>query len=112
MSKKDNIRRTRKHIPQRTCVGCRSVLSKKELIRIVNSPQGILVDLSGKMSGRGAYLHNVRSCWEKGLRGSLGNALKRNLTDQEKKVLLDFMESLPETNNLEADMDKNDGLIH
>jgi len=112
LSKKDNIRRIRKHIPQRTCVGCRLVLSKKELIRIVNTPQGILVDLSGKIPGRGAYLHNVRTCWEKGLKGSLGNALKRNLTDQEIKVLIDFMESLPETNNLEAEMDKNDGLTH
>lgn len=44
-------------VPMRTCVGCRAVRPKKELIRIVRDPLGDLhVDSTGKKSGRGAYL--------------------------------------------------------
>jgi len=77
----------RKHIPQRTCVGCREVLPKRSLIRIVRTPQGVQVDPTGKMAGRGAYLHNQLSCWERGLKGALSQALKVNLTDEERDRL-------------------------
>ncbi|MCI0521037.1 MAG: YlxR family protein [Chloroflexi bacterium] len=80
----------RKHTPQRTCVGCREVLSKRSLIRIVRGPQGVLVDASGKMAGRGAYLHDRRSCWEKGLKGALAQALKTTLTEEERSQLSAF----------------------
>ena len=80
------------------------------MIRIVNTPDGIQVDPTGKMPGRGAYLHNARSCWEKGLKGSLGNALKRNLSDLDKKILLEFMENIPETMKIDAEMEQYDGL--
>lgn len=54
--------RTRK-IPQRTCVGCRSVRPKGELVRIVRRPDGqVEVDPGGKMSGRGAYICPSREC--------------------------------------------------
>ena len=86
----------RKHIPQRTCVGCRDVLPKRSLIRIVRSPQGVVMDPTGKLAGRGAYLHNQRSCWERGLKGALANALKAELTDVERENLLYFAASLPE----------------
>jgi len=82
-----------KHIPQRTCVGCRQVLPKRSLIRIVNSPEGVQVDLTGKSHGRGAYLHVERSCWERGLNGALDHALKTKLTDQEKQALKLFFEN-------------------
>lgn len=95
MAKKSK-RRT-KHIPRRTCVGCREVLSKRSLIRIVNSPEGVMVDLTGKAHGRGAYLHDKRSCWHKGLKGALDHALKTKLTDQEKENLLSYMRNnIPE----------------
>jgi predicted RNA-binding protein YlxR (DUF448 family) len=84
-----------KHIPQRTCVGCRSVLSKRELIRIVRTPEGVRVDTTGKIAGRGAYLHDRRTCWEQGLKGSLGKALKTELTADESKHLEAFMNTLP-----------------
>lgn len=106
MSKKDPGKRTRKHIPQRTCVGCRSVINKKELVRIVRTPEGIKVDPTGKMPGRGAYLHNSHSCWEKGLKGSLGIALKRNISDLDRKILLDFMANLPDSREINAEMEK------
>ena len=85
----------RKHIPQRTCVGCRDVLAKRTLIRIVRSPQGVKVDPTGKLAGRGAYLHNQRSCWERGLKGALAGALKAELTDEEREQLRSFAASLP-----------------
>jgi len=91
-------KRRRKHIPQRTCVGCREVLPKRSLIRIVNSPEGVMVDLTGKAHGRGAYLHDKRECWQRGINGGLDHALKRELTDQEKQALLKFMaEHIPDS---------------
>ncbi len=87
--------RRQKHIPHRTCVGCRQVLPKRTLIRIVRSPDGVKIDPSGKMAGRGAYLHNHRTCWAKGLKGSLAQALKTTLTEEEMQLLTDYMTQLP-----------------
>jgi uncharacterized protein len=86
----------KKHVPQRTCVGCREVLSKRSLIRIVRLPGEVCVDPTGKMAGRGAYLHDQRSCWERGLKGALAHALKVELTAKDREVLTGFMASLPE----------------
>ena len=86
-------KRRSKHIPQRTCVGCRETLPKRALIRIVKGPQGVEVDLTGKAHGRGAYLHDDRSCWERGIKSALDHALRTKLTHQEKDLLLAFMES-------------------
>ncbi len=85
-----------KHIPQRTCVGCRTVLAKRQLVRIVRGADGVLVDPTGKVAGRGAYLHDRRTCWEAGLRGSLAHALKVNLTADDRERLMAFMNTLPE----------------
>ncbi len=90
-------KRRSKHVPQRTCVGCREVLPKRSLIRIVKGPAGVEVDLTGKAHGRGAYLHDQRTCWERGIKGGLDHALRSKLTDQEKQDLLAFMASqIPE----------------
>jgi len=52
-------------IPQRKCVACQQMMSKKELIRIVRSPQGeIGIDLTGKKPGRGAYLCGKVTCFK------------------------------------------------
>ena len=93
MSKKSP--RRGRHIPQRTCVGCRETLEKRALIRVVRSPEGVRVDLGGKLPGRGAYLHDRVSCWERGLKGALSNALRANLTTEERDALLEFMQTLP-----------------
>jgi len=92
-----------KHYPQRTCVGCRSVLPKRSLIRLVRRPEGVLVDPTGKLAGRGAYLHNRRSCWEKGLKGALEHALKTTLTTDDTQRLRQFMETLPEDEEVTGD---------
>lgn len=85
-----------KHIPQRTCVGCKSILPKRTLIRVVRHVEGVRVDPTGKLPGRGAYLHNRRSCWEKGLKGQLAHALKTTLTTDDTERLRQFMQTLPE----------------
>ncbi len=85
-----------KHVPQRTCVGCREVHSKRSLIRVVRNPEGIFVDPTGKMAGRGAYLHEQSHCWEIGLDNALAKALKTELTAEDKKRLTEFMATLSE----------------
>jgi predicted RNA-binding protein YlxR (DUF448 family) len=85
-----------KHVPQRTCVGCRSVLSKRQMIRLVRTPEGVLVDPTGKLAGRGAYLHDRRECWELGLKGGLARALKVELRVEDRDRLEAFMNTLPE----------------
>lgn len=77
-------------------MGCRTVLPKRQLIRIVRSSDGVQVDPTGKMAGRGAYLHDRRSCWERGLKGALARALKTELAVEERTRLQEYLETLPE----------------
>ena len=65
-------------LPQRTCVACRSVRAKRDLVRIVRSTSGELsVDLRGKVAGRGAYCDPDPACLDRGLReGALARALE------------------------------------
>ncbi len=86
-----------KHIPQRTCVGCRETLPKRQLVRIVRSTDGSArIDSTGKMAGRGAYLHDQRSCWERGLKGALARALKTEINAEDRARLEEFMNALPQ----------------
>ena len=58
-----------KELPKRTCIGCGSIKTKKELIRIVKDKEGkIFVDKTGKANGRGAYICNSKECLEKALK--------------------------------------------
>jgi hypothetical protein len=72
------------------------VLSKRSLIRIVRIPEGVRIDPTGKLAGRGAYLHDRRICWERALRGSLSSALKMDFTEEDKAYLKAFMSGLTE----------------
>ena len=83
-----------KHVPQRTCVGCREVLPKRKMIRVVRTAEGVQVDPTGKLAGRGAYLHDRRECWERALKGALAHALKTTLTVDDRTRLEEFMASL------------------
>jgi len=59
-----------KKVPQRMCIGCHKMKGKKELIRIVKTPQDeIEVDVTGKKSGRGAYLCASMECLQKAVKG-------------------------------------------
>ena len=88
----------RKHIPQRTCIGCREVQGKKTMIRLVRTNDGVLLDNSGKMAGRGAYLHLQEDCIQKGLNGAIARALR---TEIHKDNLAQLME------NLQIELDLN-----
>ena len=55
-----------KKIPQRQCLGCREMKDKKDLIRVVRSPEGeISLDRTGRASGRGAYICHSAACLRK-----------------------------------------------
>lgn len=67
----------RRKVPLRMCVGCQEMKAKKELIRIVRTPEGeTLVDASGKKSGRGVYICPNKECLHKALKT---NRLEKNL---------------------------------
>lgn len=99
MSKRDQ---RRKHVPQRTCIACRTTRPKRELVRIVrlSSPEAegtVVVDETGKCSGRGAYLCRQRGCWEIALaRRQLGQALKVTLTSETESQLREYADRLPQ----------------
>jgi uncharacterized protein len=67
-----------RHVPIRTCIGCREEMGKRALIRIVRTPdERVVVDLTGKANGRGAYIHSIQACWVKALKGAtINRALK------------------------------------
>ena len=82
-----------KKIPQRKCVGCGEMKSKKELIRVVRSPEGdISLDLTGKKAGRGAYVCPDKECITKAYKGHrLEKALEKQVNDDVYKKLLEEM---------------------
>ncbi len=86
----------KKHRPQRTCIACREVKDKRELLRIVRtSERRIVVDETGKAQGRGAYLCKQATCWQKALnRGIISRALKAPLTDQDAEALRQYVSNL------------------
>lgn len=88
-----------KHVPQRTCVGCREILPKRQMLRIVRTADGVRVDRSGKVAGRGAYLHDKYECWARGMKGALAHALKTELTTEDRARLEEFMKTLPAESN-------------
>ena len=86
-----------RHVPQRTCVACREVNDKRTLIRIVRTPEGVKLDPSGRLSGRGAYVHNSPDCWEKALtKGILARSLKCELSPEDRDALSAALNALKE----------------
>jgi hypothetical protein len=89
-----------KHIPQRTCIACRTVRAKRELARVVRTTENrVEADSTGKKAGRGAYLCRQRECWEQVLdsRGRLEHALKieTQVDPQDLARLREFAMNLP-----------------
>lgn len=68
-----------KKTPQRLCVGCQQLKTKKELLRVVRTPEDeIILDMTGKKSGRGAYICSNEQCLAKAFKEKrLERALKR-----------------------------------
>jgi hypothetical protein len=73
-------RNIKKHLPLRTCIACREIRPKQELVRLVRVSDGTVdIDTSGKRAGRGVYL--CTECWKVGLNsGKLKHALRTTLT--------------------------------
>lgn len=73
-----------KKIPMRMCVGCREMKAKKEMIRVVRSPEGeVSIDLKGKKSGRGAYVCYDVQCLKRALKQKqLDRALEVTITPE------------------------------
>jgi predicted RNA-binding protein YlxR (DUF448 family) len=89
-----------KHIPQRTCIGCRRVQAKRELMRIVRTPDGrVVADPTGKLNGRGTYVHKTRECFEQVVNapGKLQHALKLDtrIAQQDLDALVELAKSFP-----------------
>jgi predicted RNA-binding protein YlxR (DUF448 family) len=85
----------KKKFPQRTCVACRQVKAKKELTRLVTTVGGVVVDITGKRPGRGAYLCHSPRCWDDGIKGNkLEHALKVSLSENNRDELRRFAAGL------------------
>ena len=85
--------------PQRTCIACRQVKEKNDLIRLVSTENGIVeIDALGKKPGRGAYLCPQKNCWELALRKNrLDYALRTRLRDDNRQTLRDHIHDLEES---------------
>lgn len=83
-----------KKIPERKCMGCNEKRPKKELVRVVRTPDGeVVLDTVGKKSGRGAYICKSVSCFEKALKTKrlervLEVEIPENVYDEVKKNLV------------------------
>lgn len=74
-----------KKLPQRICIGCRQNREKRQMIRIVRTPEGqVIIDPTGKLSGRGAYIcKDSLDCLEAALKGGqLERALNVKVPDE------------------------------
>lgn len=72
---------SKKHVSIRTCAVCRDKDNKRTLTRIVRTEQGVFVDLTGKQSGRGAYLCDKHQCWQRAVQTDvLQGALRVSLS--------------------------------
>lgn len=85
---------SKKKIPQRMCIGCQKMLPKKELIRVVKTPEGdILIDLTGKKSGRGAYICANNLCFKEAEKSKkLEKAFKTNISQDVYKKLAGYFQ--------------------
>ena len=83
-------------IPMRMCVGCREMKPKKELLRVVRSPEGqVSLDATGKKPGRGAYCCYNAGCLRQALKqGQLDRQLEVKLSPEVNDQLLDTMQRL------------------
>ncbi len=96
--------------PVRTCVACRISRPKKELVRIVRSPEGrVFVDPTGKANGRGAYVCPSEECLEAALsKRKLEAALEVKIGEETaRSIRSDFSRLLKEKNERKPDSGKS-----
>ncbi|MCC8050541.1 MAG: YlxR family protein [Clostridiales bacterium] len=87
-----------KKVPVRKCTGCQEMKGKKELLRVLHTPEGdILLDATGRKNGRGAYLCPSRECLEKAMRSKgLERSLKVRIPEETYENLKKEIESFEE----------------
>jgi predicted RNA-binding protein YlxR (DUF448 family) len=70
-----------KKVPQRQCIGCGEMKNKKDMIRVIKTPEdNIVIDTTGKKNGRGAYLCKSVECFQKAVKSrGLERSLKVNI---------------------------------
>ncbi len=81
-------------IPLRICIGCQEKKPKKELVRVVRTPQSeIVLDLTGKKSGRGAYICPQKGCLKKALKGKrLEKNLQQSVSEEVINAITELLE--------------------
>ena len=100
MSRHAKIQR-QKHVPKRTCIACHTVGGKRGLIRLVRTDEGVRIDPSGKLPGRGAYVHPNLDCWMAALDGNrIQQALRTKLSVTDRQMLIEYSSGLPDHNEL------------
>ena len=99
MTKAKKKQPRQKHVPQRTCVVCREKTDKRDLFRVVNNTdEGIIIDLTGKKNGRGAYICSKAVCWQKATQSNvLDGALRTAVQPEIKQNLMNRFEELNKT---------------
>ena len=90
---------TTRHVPQRTCIACRTASAKREFVRVVRTPEGAVeADPSGKRAGRGAYLCARLSCWQEALKKDrLARALRTTIPAGDRDALRRYAEQFEST---------------
>lgn len=87
-----------KKIPLRQCIGCGEMKSKKEMIRVIKTPEGdIVIDVTGKKNGRGAYICPDKECLKKAIKSKgLERSLKVSIPPKVYEQLVKEMEIIDE----------------
>lgn len=87
-----------KKIPLRKCTGCQEMKSKKDMMRILRTPEGeIVLDTTGRKNGRGAYVCRCMSCFEAAVRNrGLERSLKMKVPEETYESLKKEIESIEE----------------
>lgn len=85
-----------KKIPMRQCIGCGEQKNKKEMMRILKTPEGeFLIDLTGRQNGRGAYLCKSRACFETAVKSkSLERSFKMAIPEEAYALLKKELEAI------------------
>ncbi len=85
-----------KKIPLRQCIGCGEMKNKKEMIRVIKTPEGeIMIDATGRKNGRGAYICPSSDCLKKAIKSKgLERSFKMNIPKEVYEQLTKEMESI------------------
>lgn len=84
-----------KRVPMRQCLGCREMKPKRELLRVVRTPEGeVTLDIRGKVSGRGAYVCPNEDCLRRAVKSrALDRALETKIPDEVMEQLVRTLEA-------------------